>query len=95
MSENPTGQDWTADELDLVVADYYRMLEAELFGEAYSKTGHRKALMQLIGRSKGSIEFKHQNISAILQELGLPWIDGYKPRSNYQTALFEFDRTPS
>lgn len=88
MTEDLTGQDWTAAELDLVVADYVRMLQAELAGETYSKTEHRTALMQLIGRNKGSIEFKHQNISAVLQEIGLPWIDGYKPRSNYQSALF-------
>jgi hypothetical protein len=30
---------------------------------------------------------KHQNISAILNQLGLPYIRGYKPRSNYQDRL--------
>ena len=33
----------------------------------------------LDGRSKGSIEFKHQNVSAVLVDMGLPYIDGYKP----------------
>ena len=56
MNDDLTGQDWTADELDLVVADYYRMLRAELAGDAYSKTEYRNALMQLMGRSKGSID---------------------------------------
>ncbi|HRJ79949.1 MAG TPA: hypothetical protein PLF37_15730, partial [Planctomycetota bacterium] len=65
------------------------MLEAELTGRPYSKTEHRKALLDHIKRSEGSIEFKHQNISAALQDLGLPWIAGYKPRSNYQIALLE------
>jgi len=41
----------------------------------------------LNGRSPGAIEFKHQNISAVLIELGFPYIDGYKPRSNYQEML--------
>lgn len=41
----------------------------------------------MTGRSAGSIEFKHQNISAVLSELGLPWLRGYKPRANYQEAL--------
>lgn len=86
---DPTGTDWTATELDLIVADYFAMLRAELAGEPYSKTARREALMALIKRSKGSIEFKHQNISAVLQELGMPWIKGYKPRSNYQGALLE------
>ena len=54
-----------------------------------SRTEHRIELNQLIKRSKGAIEYKHQNISAVLMELGLPWINGYKPASNYQTALFD------
>jgi hypothetical protein len=35
-----------------------------------------------------SVEFKHQNISAVLDVLGLPWIPGYKPKRNYQSAIF-------
>ena len=35
-----------------------------------------------------SVEFKHQNISAVLDELGMPWIPGYKPKRNYQNAIF-------
>ena len=63
---------------------------AEISGVAYRKTTHRNRLsQQLIGRSEGSIEFKHQNISAVLIELGFPYISGYKPRSNYQELLFE------
>jgi hypothetical protein len=31
---------------------------------------------------------KHQNISAVLDELGMPWIPGYKPKRNYQNAIF-------
>ena len=32
-------------------------------------------------------EFKHQNISAVLVNMGLPYIDGYKPARNYQKAV--------
>ncbi len=42
---------------------------------------------KLNGRSNGSIELKHQNISAALIDLGAPWILGYKPRMNYQHLL--------
>jgi hypothetical protein len=28
-----------------------------------------------------------QNISAVLDDYGLPWIEGYKPRKNYQADL--------
>ena len=43
--------------------------------------------MTQIDRSNGSIEFKHQNISAVLQLLDLPWINGYKPRVNFQNSI--------
>lgn len=33
------------------------------------------------------MEFKHQNVSGVLVELGLPYIEGYKPRGNYQSLL--------
>jgi hypothetical protein len=45
--------------------------------------------MARIGRTHRSVEFKHQNISAVLNELGLPWIPGYKPKRNYQNAIFD------
>lgn len=91
MSEqSPTGQDWTGQEIDLIVADYFDMLRQELAGQPFNKTEHRRALQQFVKRSDGSIEFKHQNISAVLREIGLPWIWGYKPAKNYQkTALPE------
>ena len=86
--EAQTGKDWSENEVRLVVADYFDMLEAELHGKTYKKSEHRKALIpQLSGRSDGSIEFKHQNVSGVLVELGLPYIEGYKPRSNYQGIL--------
>lgn len=36
----------------------------------------------LNGRTAGAIEFKHQNIRAILIEQGFPYIDGYEPCIN-------------
>ena len=58
--------DWTRDEVEATVADYFVMLESELRGESYSKAEHNRRLQQIIGRSRGSVEFKHQNISAVL-----------------------------
>ncbi|MGV3772101.1 MAG: hypothetical protein ACO1QB_04310 [Verrucomicrobiales bacterium] len=64
------------------------MLSEELRGETVNKAEHNRNLRLLLkNRSKGSVEFKHQNISAVLQDLGLPWIEGYKPRCNYQELL--------
>jgi hypothetical protein len=66
------------------------MLSLELTGQKYNKSAHRRAVLQkLDNRSEGSVELKHQNISAILIELGAPWINGYKPMGNYQALLLE------
>ncbi|HEX4142982.1 MAG TPA: DUF3883 domain-containing protein [Pirellulales bacterium] len=81
-------KDWSEQEVSLIVADYFDMLEAELLDKPFTKADHRKALApKLQARSKGSIEFKHQNVSGVLVELGLPYIEGYKPRGNYQGLL--------
>ncbi|MDA0219239.1 MAG: hypothetical protein O3B22_06595 [Proteobacteria bacterium] len=77
------GSTWTASEIAVIVADYFAMLRMELAGESYVKSHRNAALQELTGRSKGSIERKHQNISAVLQELCAPWVAGYKPLGNY------------
>ena len=81
------GTDWRNDELDAIVADYFAMLQADLSGQPYVKSRHSEALMTRIGRTHRSIEFKHQNISAVLDKLGMPWIPGYKPKRNFQGAI--------
>ena len=86
--EKATQKDWTQNEVRAVVTDYFAMLESEVLGKTYKKSEHRKALLpKLLSRTEPSIEFKHQNVSAVLVELGLPYIEGYKPRSNYQQLL--------
>ena len=66
------------------------MLTLELQGVTYSKASYRGELMRsLPARSKGSVEYKHQNISAVLTLLGAPHIAGYKPAANFQAALVE------
>lgn len=86
--ESKIGTNWTDDELDLIVADYFAMLSAEQAGQPYVKAHHGAALMERIGRTHRSVEFKHMNISAVLAELGLPTIRGYKAKANYQAAIF-------
>ncbi|MDT4819618.1 hypothetical protein FQZ97_527390 [compost metagenome] len=82
------GEDWTEDEVQSTVADYFEMLRLEADGLAYKKSEHNEALRkQLNGRSKASVELKHQNISAVLDGLRLPFIQGYKPRGNSQLLL--------
>lgn len=76
---------WTRHENELIVADYLEMLLKELAGQKYKKADRARALMPLLNdRSKGSIEFKRANISAVMIELGFPSLQGYKPRANFQ-----------
>ncbi len=86
--EDLIGRPWGEDELDAIVADYFAMLAAERAGAPYVKSHHAAALMDAIGRTHRSVEFKHMNISAVLSELGLPTIRGYKAKANYQGAIF-------
>lgn len=79
---------WSKIEVALIVADYFDMLTKELNRIPYKKADHRRQILPLLNnRSEGSIEFKHQNISAILINLGRPYITGYLPRYNYQNLL--------
>ena len=79
---------WSDQENDLIVADYFAMLADDVYGRSYNKAEHRRGLLPLLNdRSEGSVEFKHQNISAVLKGLGEDWIPGYKPAFNFQMTL--------
>jgi len=83
-------QGWAREEVEATVASYFAMLLAQISGTPYNKAQQRRQLQpKLNARSEQSIEFKHANISAVLIELGFPYISGYKPRSNYQELLLE------
>ncbi len=85
-----SSQAWTDVENDLIVADYFAMLAEDVAGHPYNKAEHRRQLLpRLNDRSDGSVEFKHQNISAVLKGLGEAWIMGYKPAFNFQTSLVD------
>lgn len=86
MASKPT--DWSEVEVAATVRSYLDMLRAEVSGERYIKSHFRKALLPLLSnRSESAIEFKHQNISAVLMKLGLRPIRGYQPAQNYQQSL--------
>lgn len=87
MTEGQEGTAWSDAENDMVVADYFVMLSKELSSQPFVKAHHNQALTEMIGRSKKSIEYKHMNISAVLERLGLPRIKGYAPLANFQSSL--------
>lgn len=83
------GEDWSADEVERTVRDYFDMLREELAGARVMKTAHRVRLRQEVGRSDKSIEYKHMNISAVMALMGLPHVTGYGPKFHYQRMLAE------
>ena len=84
-----TSGDWTNQQNDAIVADYFAMLADDEAARPYSKAEHNRRLQEAIGRPRGSIEYKHQNISAVLKGLGEDWIPGYKPAFNFQGSLID------
>jgi len=75
--------DWTTEELRASTRAYLWMLRSEQAGFRPKKAAVRRALLAgpLSTRTEGSIEYRFQNISAVLQNLGKAWISGYKPAS--------------
>lgn len=78
---------WSSQETNELILAYFDMLLLEQGGEKYSKTEHNKRVREATGRSKGSIEFKFCNISHVLADESLTYINGYKPRSHVQKSL--------
>lgn len=80
---------WSVSEIDALIDSYLIMLRSEIAGQKYNKRRSNIQLQERVSRTHASIEFKLCNLSAVLQEQGLPYIQGYKPRAHYQSALFE------
>ncbi len=76
--------DWSDREIEATVEAYVWMLSQEALGAKYSKAAVnallRKNVLSL--RSKSSVEYRMQNISAVLEGLNLPRIVGYLPAKN-------------
>lgn len=79
--------EWSEYEIDALTDSYLEMLRLETGGQPFVKRQFNLFLQQRIRRSHSSIEFKLCNLSAVLKDLGRPYINGYKPRSHYQASL--------
>lgn len=94
IGSRPKGADWSAEENDLIVGNYFEMLAEELAGRKFNKTAYaRKIAPYLKSRltkdafRKGPFRRKYCNISAVLRALGQPWIEGFSPNENIQLDL--------
>jgi hypothetical protein len=81
------GVGWSDPENEVIVAAYLKMLECELRGESFNKAETNRVVRERIDRTVGSVEYKFQNVSAVLREMRYPFVAGYKPATNVQESL--------
>lgn len=82
------GSDWTSEELDAVVAEYFHLLSI-LPGAPRGTLANRKRLLDAkIDRGEGSIDFKLGNITHVATQLGLPPLKGFKAAPKAQDAIY-------
>jgi hypothetical protein len=88
LAERP-GDDWTPREVEVIVRLYVRMLGLDVRGERLVKTEEYRRVIEsdLPARSQPSVEYKLRNVSAVMEQMGLPTIRGLRPAENYQRIL--------
>ena len=86
------GTDWTAEQIAIVVANYFLMLDREPAGDKINKADLYRKLAPEVKRSEKSIEWKLRSVSAVLEEIGIAWIPGLLPAHNYEDSVEAVDR---
>jgi hypothetical protein len=81
------GKTWNEAEQDLVVGDYFVMLDKVMTGRALDPANHQRALRFVTNRSGGAITFLQGEISAVLTLIGLPTLQDHPPRWDFADGL--------
>ncbi|MCU1748367.1 HNH endonuclease signature motif containing protein [Pseudomonas sp. 6D_7.1_Bac1] len=84
MDTGKKNSDWSDSEIKAAVDAYLKMLDLEQSDQKFNKALENRLLRQgaLASRTKGSVEFRMQNISTVLEQMGRARIKGYKPAKN-------------
>lgn len=80
--------DWSDEELDLIVAEYFSMLTPQPDATRGWKAARIRRLDQQIDRGEGSIGRKLSNITFVASRLGLPPLQGFGALPNIQRAIY-------
>lgn len=80
---------WNEHENRAVVRAYFMMLKAHQDGRTINKTEVIQKLAGAINRTQGAVQFKLQNVSAVLDEMSIGWVPGVPPLHHYQGSLAE------
>ncbi|MDA9415111.1 hypothetical protein XI04_18455 [Bradyrhizobium sp. CCBAU 11430] len=79
---------WWIEEAEAAVDAYLEMLALHQAGLPFKKKDyHSKLHSQGPSRTAKAYEWKLQNVSAVLQEMGREWLPGYAPAPGFQTLL--------
>ncbi|TWI05958.1 uncharacterized protein DUF3883 [Luteimonas cucumeris] len=90
IDDGVTGSPWTEAEVEATVSTYFQMLRMQEMGQRPNKAEHNRKLQQLMpARNLQAIEYKHRNISAVLNLYGAQTLSGYKPLPNFQRLLVD------
>ena len=90
IESGETGKPWSETEVEAVVAVYFQMLRMQEMGQTPNKREHNRRLQALLpARNAASIEYKHRNISAVLNLFGAQALNGYKALPNFQRLLVD------
>lgn len=74
---------WSLKELRACVEAYKKLIDAQIAGQILNKSELRRSvLLSLEDRTDSSYEYRMQNISAVMEKLGLPLVIGYPPARN-------------
>ena len=89
------GEDWSDREVEAVLGLYLDLLDADLAGRRVVKAEAYRELVasEVPARSVKAVEYKLQNISAVMLELGLPRVRGLAPARNIQGSLTDAVRS--
>jgi len=80
-------KDWNDKDAKQLIALWFQFMSFQVNAEKYQKAAPVRLLAELQGRSKGSIEAKLMNVSAVMVKNGHAFVKGYKPLSNYNREL--------
>jgi 5-methylcytosine-specific restriction protein A len=72
---------WSEEEIEAAVDAYYTLFETQASGGQVVKKRVYDALSLRYGRSANAYEYRFQNISHVLDTMGLPWLSGLPPAS--------------
>lgn|GEM_PF-165910 len=79
---------WNWLEYEVCAAEYFSMLTKEMHSIKYKKSAQEKALLKALNNhSAAAIDLQLRRISAILLQMGFPYISKYKPDFKYNVEL--------